>query len=192
VDELFASPSEAWERVPEVAGPVLERHWSRVRGILARRSDAPTSALWIDDKRSALQQLQSIGEDRFKNLELFRAIIAEDLENTQADLHRIRWQLRQENRKLRQDNRKLRQHNREVSQQTAKLTRWLGEVDGAMSALLKSRQWKTARLIAKIYRTARRRPMEAEVEEHLKAVLKQFRVWREEVRSKSEDRKENG
>jgi polysaccharide pyruvyl transferase WcaK-like protein len=188
-DDLLASPSEAWERVPEVAAPALDRHWSRVRGILTRRSDAPTSALWVDGKRSALQQLQSIGEDRFKNLGLFRAVVAEDLENAQADLHRMRQRLAKESQEVRQ----LRQDKQKANQKIAQLTRWLGELDGAVSALLQSRQWKTARVVGKIYRTARRRPeQEAAVEEHLKAVLKQFRVWREDARSKSEERKEKG
>jgi polysaccharide pyruvyl transferase WcaK-like protein len=197
LDDLISSPPEVWEQVPEVAGPVLERHWSRVRELLTRRSDTQTSALWVDDKRYASRQLQNIVVDRYGNTEPFHAIIAEGLENSQADLGAVRQQLANESlevQRLRQTNRELRQQLKRYNQELARLARWLDEVDSAVSTLLRSRQWRTGRAIGEIYHRAQRRPGEGPpAEGRLKAALARFRAWREdEELSKSNDRMGGG
>ena len=103
VDELFATPSNIWERVLETATPTLDRHWARLRTILAPPGIPAREASPRADKRSALEQLKHIGEDRFGDATIFQALIAESLENNldnQAQLRKLRHELEDLHRTL--------------------------------------------------------------------------------------------
>lgn len=143
VDELFATPSNIWERVLETADPILDRHWARLRTILAPPGTPPREASPRPDKRSAVEQLKHIGEDRFGDVTIFQALIAEGLENNlgdQAQLRKLRPELEGLRRTLEEEQRLRRGELEDIR----RLHRELEDLKGTSEALKSSRGWKIA------------------------------------------------
>lgn len=98
----------------------------------------------------------------------------------QGEVRELNEQLRQTRQRLTKERQKVRDLRKVLArarQDVAKLSRWMEEMEQGVSVLLNSQQWKASRAIGALYRRASRKPAESAVEEHLKAVLRQFHAW---------------
>jgi polysaccharide pyruvyl transferase WcaK-like protein len=196
VDALLASPAEPWQNIREAAEPILDAHWSRVRGALTRGGTAATDASPARDKRVELGKLPTIGQDRYRDVELFPAYVAESLETNQAQLEAMKRRLTEESRKLVEERRKLRQESRKLAEErrttnedgttrleaaereTMRLAGWIEELDEGISVLSNSQRWKVWRAFDRLSWRVLRKPAEPSAMDHLEAVLDKFRRWR--------------
>jgi polysaccharide pyruvyl transferase WcaK-like protein len=195
VDALLASSAETWQSIREAAEPTLDAHWSHVRRTLTRGGPAATDVLPARDKRVELGRLRSIGQDRYRDVEIFPAYIAESLETTQAQLEAMKRRLAEESHKLVEERRKLKQESRKLAEvrrtthevwtrrleaankETAKLVGWIKALDEGVSVLSNSRRGKIWRAFDRLYWRVLRKPAEPSALDHLEAILDQFRKW---------------
>ncbi len=205
VGELLASSSSTWESISEHAAPLLDQHWSRVRATLARSEEATGSP---QDKRFALGRLNSIGRDRYGDVEPFHAFIAQSLETNQAQLETMKLRLAEESRKLgevRQELKEAHYSTREMRQrlknvhgelrverqslkvadrEITNLVLWIEELGEGVSSLSSSRRRKIGRAFGRLRRKALRQPGDLPTMDRLEAVLERFRAWRRERNSR--------
>jgi polysaccharide pyruvyl transferase WcaK-like protein len=197
-DALMASSAETWQGIREAAEPILDSHWSRVREALTRGGAAATGTMQARDKRVELERLRGIGQDRYRDVELFPAYVAESLEINQAQLEMMKRRLAEESRKVLGERRKLREESRKLAEQrttsyedlrtrlktankeTARLVGWIEELEEGLSVLSNSQRWKIWRAFEGPSRRILRKPKGPSAMDHLEAVLDQFRRWRRE------------
>jgi polysaccharide pyruvyl transferase WcaK-like protein len=201
VDALLASSVETWQGIRETAEPTLDLHWSHVRRALTRGGAAATDTLPARDKRVELGRLRSIGQDRYRDLELFPAYVAESLETNQAQLEAMKRRLAEESRRLVVGRRKLRQDTPHEDptmvldaaiKEIAKLIGWLEELDKGITVLSNSQRWKIWRVFDRLSWRVLRKPERPSALDHLEAILDQFRRWRGESTDTSRTESKDG
>ena len=172
-DELFATPGDHWKRALDTARPILEDHWGRLGDALASGGrEAPR----FPDKRPAVDRLYLINEEHSGTPKIFRALVAEGLQENHAKLQAMRERLWEESEKLREERRRL----KATRQNLALLRRWMIDVDRVVRELFVSRQWKAVRLVGEVRRRVLPRSGKWGAPEQLSNLLKQFRMWNEE------------
>jgi polysaccharide pyruvyl transferase WcaK-like protein len=212
VDALLTSSVKTWQSIREAAEPTLDSHWSHVRRALTRGSAAATDTLPARDKRVELGRLRGIGQDRYRDVELFPAYVAESLETNQAQLEAMQRRLAEESRKLVEERRKLRYWSPKladlrrtphehpttgldtVDKEIARLVGWLEELDEGITVLSNSQRWKIWRVFDRLSNRVLRKPERPSALDHLEAILDQFRRWRGEITdtSRTESKDETG
>ena len=191
VGALLASSVETWQSIREAAEPTLDSHWSHVRRALTRGGAAATDTLPARDKRVELGRLRGIGQDRYRDVELFPAYVAESLETNQAQLEAMKRRLAEERRKpryrslVRADVHSTSQEDPTTGLDTAdkemaRLLGWLEGLDEGITVLSNSQRWKIWRVFDRLYNRVLRKPERPSALDHLEAILDQFRQWRSE------------
>ena len=82
LDELVAAPREPWVRVLDVAGPILDAHWDRLRAALATGAAAEIHGRATVDKQAALARLAALSGAGNPSSTLFAPIVAEQAVRT--------------------------------------------------------------------------------------------------------------
>ena len=166
--ELFAGAGGDEDNALRSLRQTLDEHWSRLREILTGHAeDSPQ-----DDKRDAVERLEHIGEDRYKNSHVFRPLLVEKLEESRA---RTRELLRE------------RQKSRRLEGNLLLLRHWMETIDEAAQDLWNSRQWKAGRAVGEIQRRLLRRRKEWGAQEQIESRLQKFRSWNRKFEKPKED-----
>lgn len=147
IDDLFATPISAWERVPEIAAPILDRHWIQVREALASRNGTPRAGRQVIDKHSTLRQLEDVGRNYFGEEAIFQGIITESLEDLQSRYQRALLSLEEKRGRIRD----LHNERRELIKQLQNQHQQLQET----SRILEKERRRAGRLGRRIQRLER-------------------------------------
>lgn len=116
-EDLFSTSRAPCKLTLDTIRPTLDEHWNRIRETLTGyREHQPQN-----DKQAAVEQLRLIGEDRFSNLQFFRPLLTEQLEESHIKLQALRRDLEEESAKLQQERRKLREESRGLREERQEL-----------------------------------------------------------------------
>lgn len=182
--ELFTTPEDTWKHALQPVRPILDGHWERMRETLSSNNksfvseDSPEKT---NDKRSAVERLQHIGEDRYKHAHIFQPLITENLESSGAKIRELGQELRQERQKF-----------RETRKSLMLLRRWMETVDESLQELWESRQWRTGHAARELHRKVLRRPKKWGAREQLDSQLQRFRYWNEELERSEKEPPDDG